>query len=226
MAKHKRYSRKRSQRRNRRVSRKMKGGLVETDRNILLGLGFTQQQVDYLFAEHPDIMIEFFQNSVNGVPGNQFFPEAQTPDQIIAALQAIDADIDNADESLNTTREAISEYSNNSLNNSGFSNISSIPGENEELDQYDEPDFVFSDSENEDSGNTSMESTGGKRKRKTSKRRTNKRKSKKTKKTRKNRRKISRGGAETFTMTTQTNISPYDNQNDKDTAVILAQKLR
>jgi len=27
-------------------------------------------------------------------------------------------------------------------------------------------------------------------------------------------------------MTTENNISPYNNQNDKDTAVILAQKLR
>ena len=52
MTKHRRYSRKRGQRRNRRASRKMRGGLVENDRDILQGLGFTQEQIDYLFQQN------------------------------------------------------------------------------------------------------------------------------------------------------------------------------
>ena len=58
MARQKRYSkRRRSQKRS---SRKMKGGLVETDRQILNGLGFADDQINYLFTNHPDMMIEFF----------------------------------------------------------------------------------------------------------------------------------------------------------------------
>lgn len=234
MAKHRRYSRKRGQRRNRRASRKMHGGVSQDDAQFLNNNGFNEEQIEYLITQHPDMDIAFIQLSLAG-NNPPFFPEAQTPDQIIAALQAIDADIDNADESLNTTREAISQYSNNSLNNSlnnsGLSDISSIQlAEEENFDEFDQPDIVFSDSENEDNGdsynsiNTSMESTGGKRrKRKTSKRITNKRKMKNSKKTRKHRRRY-RGGANN--LTTETNMIPYDNQNDKDTAVILAQKLR
>lgn len=190
MVKHRRYSRKRVQRRNRRASRKMKGGIGKDNSEFLNQNGFTEQQIEYLTNQYPDMDIAFIQLSLAG-NNPPFFPEAQTPDQIIAALQAIDVDIDNADESLNTTRETISQYSNNSLNNSGFSNISSIPGgedvEVEEVDEFDEPEFVFSDNENvnnEDSynsGNTSGESSGGKRR--TNKKRTNKRKTKKTKKT-------------------------------------------
>lgn len=201
MVKHRRYSRKRVQRRNRRASRKMKGGIGQDNSEFLNENGFTEQQIEYLTNQYPDMDIAFIQLSLAG-NNPPFFPEAQTPDQIIAALQAIDVDIDNADESLNTTREAISQYSNNSLNNSGFSNISSIPGgedvEVEEVDEFDEPEFVFSDNENVDnedsynSGNTSGESSGGKRR--TNKKRTNKRKTKKTKKTRKHRRRRYYGG--------------------------------
>ena len=195
MAKHKRYSRKRSQRRNRRASKKMRGGLVENDRDILQGLGFTQEQIDYLFQQHPDMMVEFFQNSINPPPNNPFFSEQQTPEQIITALQAIDDDIDNVDETLNTTRESISQFSNNSLNNSRILGISGISGY-EENDMDDEPGVLFSDDEDDDEYNTTLESVGGKRKtkrRSTNKRHTNKRKTKKSKKTRKYRRK-QRGG--------------------------------
>lgn len=210
MAKHKRYSRKRSQRRNRRASRKMIGGLVENDRDILQGLGFTQEQIDYLFQQHPDMMVEFFQNSINPPPNNPFFSEQQTPEQIITALQAIDDDIDNADETLNTTRESISQFSNNSLNNSGISGIS---GDEENDMDDDEPGVLFSDDEDDDDDdeyNTTLESVGGKRKtkrRSTNKRHTNKRKTKKSKKTRKYRRK-QRGGD---SMDTE-----YLNVNERD----------
>ena len=135
MAKHRRYSRKGDQRRNRRISRKMKGGIA------------------------------------------------------------------NDDESLNTT---ISQYSINSLNDSGFSNISSIYG------TEDEPGVLFSDIDSvyddDNSGNTSVASTGGKRRKiKTSKRRTNKRKSKTQKKTRNHRRRRHYGGRG---FTTQEETSP------------------
>ena len=223
MAKHRRYSRKRGQRRNRRASRKMKGGVGQEDVVTLEQLRFNPVQIEYLLQNHPDMDIVFLQNSVNGVPGSQFFSIPQTPDQIITTLQAIDADTDNVDDSLNTTREAISIFSisNNSLNNSSFTepsyseqesiitpvdgdqpfdtDISVIPEEDiNELDMSFDSDII---------------SSGGKQrtlakqnKRKTNKRKT--RKSKKTRKTRKNRKRGHRGG-KGFTTSITTNPIEY-----------------
>ncbi len=181
----------------------MIGGVGEEDVNTLQQLGFNDVQIQYLLNNHPNMDVVFLQNSVNGVPGNMFFPEPQTPVQIIQTLQAIDADIDNVDESLDTTREAISQYS-NSLNNSGFSNISSIEGDNSD----NEMDISFNSDEGLNlSNNTTIpldESMGGKRKRRTTK----KRKTKKSKKTRKHRKRRQRGG-DGFTTSITTNPIAY-----------------
>ncbi len=175
----------------------MRGGVGQENIGTLQQLGFNQEQIDYLLETHPDMDVVFLQNSVNGVPNSIFFPNPQNPDQIITALQAIDADIDNANESLNTTRDLMSQYSNNSnnsnnsLNNSGFSNISSIPGDsdNEIMD-------ISFDSNTDTTPDTTPESIGGKR-RTLSKQ--NKRKTKKSKKTRKHRKRRQRGGNMTVT---------------------------
>jgi len=91
MAKHRRYSKKRSQ----------KGGLVDSDRQTLLDLGFTQDDINYIFSRHSNIAIEFFINSVNSVPNSFFYPHPQTPQQIMERLReegdytdAEDSDID------------------------------------------------------------------------------------------------------------------------------------
>jgi len=230
MTKHRRYSRKRNHKKQRRASRKMKGGLAENDRQALLGLGFTEQQVNYLFDEHPDMDIAFFENSVNGIPGNQFFPQPQTPDAIIANLQENDLafvntnDSLNMNDSLNTTRPDESFDSDVSFN---MSDISEINPNNEAHDidvGYDFDDEFLEpevDSMN-NSVNTSQESLGGKRRKKqrhTKKKYTNKRKTKQSKKTRKHRKRKQRGGDNTDTE--------YLNPNEmKDEEYMLAKQMK
>jgi hypothetical protein len=193
----------------------MRGGLVETDRQVLTGLGFTDEQINYLFANNPDMMIEFFQNSINPPPGNPFYTEAQTPDQIIQSLVDINNEYDGNNSEGHTTAEARSIMSelgatNNSFDNNYNSNlnnadldistISAIPGSEQN---------TLSD----DSSVNPLE-LGGKRK---SKRRSSTKKSKKSKKTkksrktRKNKKRKHRGGADTPSMTTE-----YLNVNDRD----------
>jgi hypothetical protein len=193
MARQKQHSkRRRSQKRS---SRKMKGGLVETDRQILNSLGFADDQITYLFTNHPDMMIEFFQNSINPPANNPFYTEAQTPDQIIESLRENNED-DNSeghttaeietDDSLNNAGLDISMISNNNLNNSEL-DISSISGNTNN---------TLSD----ELGNASF---GGKRK---SKKRTTKKKNikktRKTRKTKKHRKRHQRGGAMTTSVDT------------------------
>jgi hypothetical protein len=207
MAKHRKYSR-RSQRRNRRASKKMRGGIGVDDTAVLEELGFNAEQIAYLLQNHPNIDILFFQNAINGVPGNIFFQNPQNPDDLIAELQAIDADVHNDDESLDTTREAISEFSNNELD---FSDISSI---------YGDSDNELSDIYVGTSTNTDASFNGGKRKTlaKRTKRRTNKRKTKKSKKIRKNRKQKQIGG-NGFTTTLSTPLE--ENKDNYDTYVRL-----
>jgi hypothetical protein len=91
MAKHKRYSRKRIQ----------KGGLINTDKQTLRDLGFTENDINYIFGRHKNMQIEFFINSVNGIPGNEFYPHPQTPQEIMERLRDegdyTDEDTDNSD---------------------------------------------------------------------------------------------------------------------------------
>jgi hypothetical protein len=91
MAKHRRYSRKRIQ----------KGGLINTDKQTLRDLGFTENDINYIFGRHKNMQIEFFINSVNGIPGNEFYPHPQTPQEIMERLRDegdyTDEDIDNSD---------------------------------------------------------------------------------------------------------------------------------
>jgi hypothetical protein len=77
MAKHRRYSKKRIQ----------KGGLINTDKQTLRDLGFTENDINYIFGRHKNMPIEFFINSVNGIPGNQFYPHPQTSQEIMERLR-------------------------------------------------------------------------------------------------------------------------------------------
>lgn len=89
MARQKRHIKRRSQKKN---SEKMKGGVLETDRQILTGLGFADDQINYIFTNNSNMMIEFFQNSINPPPNNPFYTEAQTPNQIIESLREMNED--------------------------------------------------------------------------------------------------------------------------------------
>ena len=71
--------------------RHQKGGFVDADRARLTELGFSEQDINYLFEQNPDMMIEFFENSVNPPPNNPFFPAPQTPAAIMAAIRENDA---------------------------------------------------------------------------------------------------------------------------------------
>ena len=92
----------RHRRHNKRSSRKMKGGVVEDDRRTLKDLGFTNRNINYLFAHNPDMPIEFFQNSRNPPPNNRFYTEEQTPRQIMAEIRNNNESIDNTDTDSNT----------------------------------------------------------------------------------------------------------------------------
>lgn len=114
MAKHRTQRRKRQKKRvrkSRRYRKKMYGGLVDTDRQVLVNLGFTDQDINYLYNNHGDMDILFFQNSVNGVPGNMFYENPQTPAQIMEGLRNINDEVLQADgafsESGYTTSETI-----------------------------------------------------------------------------------------------------------------------
>ena len=194
MARQKRYSKRRSS--QKRSSRKMKGGLVETDRQILNGLGFADEQINYLFTNHPDMMIEFFQNSINPPPNNTFYTEAQTPDQIMESLREINEDYNSEDDNSegHTTGELETVSDLNTVTDDSLNNTSTISNNNLNNSDLDISSI---------SGNTSF---GGKRKSK--RRTTNKknikktRKHRKTRKTRKHRKRHQRGGAMTTSVDT------------------------
>ena len=154
MAKQKRHNKRISQKKS---VGKMKGGLLETDRQILTGLGFADDQINYIFTNNPNMMIEFFQNSINPPPNNPFYTEAQTPNQIMESLREINED--NNLEGSTTTGEIVPD---DSLNNTSM-------------------DISMTSN---DLNTNELDTLGGKRK---SKKRTTNKKKKKTRKTRKTR---------------------------------------
>ena len=187
MARHRRQTKRRTYNKNRRTSRKMRGGVAETDRQILTGLGFTEQNINYLIANNPDMLIEFVQNSINppldasGNPSNRFFTEAQTPAQFMADMMANNESFDNSVQ--NRTP---------SPNRRRFDPMSQ---ENNYVSDYDQvtPINLFN----------SDDSFGGKRKSKS-----NKRKMRKTRKMRKIRRNRRQQGGNTNGFTTEEEINP------------------
>jgi hypothetical protein len=179
----------------------MRGGLVDTDRQVLAGLGFTEEQINYLFANNPDMMIEFFQNSINPPPGNPFYTEAQTPAQIIQSLVEINNEYDGDNSEGHTTGELETDsdlniVTDNSLNNAvlDISTTGDNPLNNSDLDVS----LIQGNTNNTLSDESIDTPFGGKRKSK--RRTTNKRKTKKSRKTRKHRKRRQRGGAMTTSV--------------------------
>ena len=193
MARHRRQTKRRSYNKNRRTSRKMRGGVAETDRQILTGLGFTEQNINYLIANNPDMLIEFVQNSINppldasGNPSNRFFTEAQTPAQFMADMMANNESFDNSVQ--NRTP---------SPNRRRFDPMSQ---ENNYVSDYEQvtPTRLFN----------SDDSFGGKRKSKS-----NKRKMRKTRKMRKIRRNRRQQGGKGFTTQEETSPLAYLDQRE------------
>ena len=195
MARHRRQTKRRSYNKNRRTSRtrKMRGGVAETDRQILAGLGFTEQNINYLIANNPDMLIEFVQNSINppldasGNPSNRFFTEAQTPAQFMADMMANNESFDNSVQ--NRTP---------SPNRRRFDPMSQ---ENNYVSDYEQvtPTRLFN----------SDDSFGGKRKSKS-----NKRKIRKTRKMRKIRRNRRQQGGRGFTTEEEINPLAYLDQRE------------
>jgi len=234
MTKHRRYSRKRGQRRNRRASRKMRGGenLTREQFNDELHTFLQSKNRD---TDDAEVINRFF----------NYYERTHNLERVIGALELIFNlvpnstleeilnDWDNLDDTtflseghsidddeniLNQTFGSQSSDSEQSIDNLSIietDDDGSVVGDIDiDVDEFDEPE-------------TEPIPIGGKRRRIT-KRKTNKKKTKKNnnRKTRKHRKRRYSGGADNFRMTTENNISPYNNQNDKDTAVILAQKLR
>ena len=193
MARHRRQTKRRTYNKNRRTSRKMRGGVAETDRQILTGLGFTEQNINYLIANNPDMLIEFVQNSINppldasGNPSNRFFTEAQTPAQFMADMMANNESFDNSVQ--NRTP---------SPNRRRFDPMSQ---ENNYVSDYEQvtPTRLFN----------SDDSFGGKRKSKS-----NKRKIRKTRKMRKIRRNRRQQGGRGFTTEEEINPLAYLDQRE------------
>ena len=221
MTKHRRYSRKRGQRRNRRASRKMRCGenLTREQFNDELHTFLQSKNRD---TDDAEVINRFF----------NYYERTHNLERVIGALELIFNLVPNS-----TLEEILNDWDN--LDDTTFlSEGHSIDDDENILNQTfgsqssDSEQFIDNLSIIETDGSVVRDidepiPIGGKRRRIT-KRKTNKKKTKKynNRKTRKHRKRRYSGGADNFRMTTENNISPYNNQNDKDTAVILAQKLR
>ena len=208
MAKHKRYSRKRSQRRNRSASRKMRGGekltrqefeqhvmdIINQDANVNEAFKntLTDDDIERLFRRYSGYNdINRIDNELRTVFATlSSMPEEDRPQTISGLLDLLEEDADTSIE--------FSEYEPNDEN---MSTISSIEGNTETDGSFDSVDDSFQ--------------LGGKRRTlaKKNKRKTNKRKSKKSKKTRKHRKMRQYGGKGLTSSTSpllKENIENYD----------------
>lgn len=87
MARHSRHSKKRSYNRNRRTSRKMRGGVGEEDRQELLDLGFKPEDIDYLFQHNPRMSVEIFRNAIDPPTSSPFYNEKQTAEEMMEGIR-------------------------------------------------------------------------------------------------------------------------------------------
>lgn len=185
MAKHRRYSKKRNIKRNRKGSRKIHGGIGSLDNSFG---NFSNINPDSQSMVAMDVGELDLSNPNLSISGNQSSYLENPPSGFLDSADAGDTTINTQDWSIQQE------------NLPNFNNIEPIPQE-EEFDLDDTPELDLS--QNSD-GNTTMAtnisqgSYGGKR-RKINKRKTNKRKTKKLKKTRKNRKRKQQGGYNTDT---------------------------
>jgi hypothetical protein len=66
-----------------------KGGITNNDRQSMISLGFTDQDIQYILDNNNEIDITYFQNAVNSVPGNPFFLEPRSAHDIMNELREI-----------------------------------------------------------------------------------------------------------------------------------------
>jgi hypothetical protein len=222
MAKHRRYSRKRSQRRNRRASRKMRGGEILDEQEFYTKIHeFLQEKgkdtddmavlnrlFNYYNRNHNiDRLLGALTITFNLVPQdtlNNILDEWDNIDD--TTFLSEDNDLSNDEEILNNSF-SVSEGSINTTNTSLFDDISVIDHVDDNNQSFDSVGTFTLD----DTPLTLDELNGGKRRTlaKKNKRKTNKRKTKKSKKTRKNRKRRQYGGNMTVT-------EDLDLQNYKD----------
>lgn len=88
MARHRRQTRRRTYNKNRKSSRKMRGGFGEDDRQALLDLGFTEADIGYLFQHNPRMSVEIFRNAIDPPTSSPFYNEKQTAQEIMATIRA------------------------------------------------------------------------------------------------------------------------------------------
>jgi len=82
-----RHSKRRSYNRNRRTSRKMRGGVGEEDKQALLDLGFKPEDIDYLFQHNPNMSVEIFRNAIDPPTSSPFYNEKQTAEEMMAGIR-------------------------------------------------------------------------------------------------------------------------------------------
>lgn len=87
MARHSRHNKRRSYKRNRRSSRKMRGGVGEDDRQALLDLGFTEADINYLLQNNPRMSVEIFRNAINPPTSSPFYNEKQTAEEMMEGIR-------------------------------------------------------------------------------------------------------------------------------------------
>ncbi len=82
-----RHSKRRTYNKNRRASRKMRGGVGEDDRQALLELGFKPEDIDYLLQNNPNMSVEIFRNAIDPPTSSPFYNEKQTAQEIMASIR-------------------------------------------------------------------------------------------------------------------------------------------
>jgi len=87
MARHRRQTKRRSYNRNRRTSRKMRGGVGEDDRQALLDLGFTEADINYLLQNNPRMSVEIFRNAIDPPTSSPFYNEKQTAEEMMEGIR-------------------------------------------------------------------------------------------------------------------------------------------
>ena len=82
-----RHSKRRSYNKNRRTSRKMRGGVGEEDKQSLLELGFKPEDIDYLFQHNPNMSVEIFRNAIDPPTSSPFYNEKQTAEEMMEGIR-------------------------------------------------------------------------------------------------------------------------------------------
>jgi hypothetical protein len=87
MARHRRQTKRRTNNKHRRSSRKMRGGVGEDDRQALLDLGFTEADINYLLQNNPRMSVEIFRNAINPPTSSPFYNEKQTAEEMMESIR-------------------------------------------------------------------------------------------------------------------------------------------